>query len=419
MRRPRKSPSSRLLADSQRLVLFSQALLESGSRLEERAWERNLDALVGRLLRNDHQDVIDAALDRLFDAGSEAAEVLMEALEHASESAAIEFENATYDALLIALPILAWTRFSIPVGPIPADLLESFSARLHALILAPGAKAALAPSLLSLDQLPRDAAQTYALMAKMAQAALQDVPAKPSPRSTDVPQFLADSRFLLAAVVVPAGQPVFSWQDTQPPHDVAMRQAETLMRWRTEMTADIARSLPGCNTELLLPNAYYDACRAAEKAIRPASILAADYYLTQTLNVASSELQANIAAFVEEDSDGRVEEYRIGFSVGQDSDVVYGIVWPLIGNELDGAPLQPAPFENLMPSAPGAESRTPLDEVMALLRRCGITRIRHHDEQFVMEFCDDCGAPLYPDPLGNLVHAEMPEDVPAAPGHFH
>ncbi|HZX29583.1 MAG TPA: DUF2863 family protein, partial [Telluria sp.] len=32
---------------------------------------------------------------------------------------------------------------------------------------------------------------------------------------------------------------------------------------------------------------------------------------------------------------------------------------------------------------------------------------------------DDCGAPLFADPVGELVHAEMPEDAPVGTEHFH
>jgi hypothetical protein len=35
------------------------------------------------------------------------------------------------------------------------------------------------------------------------------------------------------------------------------------------------------------------------------------------------------------------------------------------------------------------------------------------DHHFPMEFCDDCGAPMYPNPEGELVHAEMPEQPPS------
>ena len=37
----------------------------------------------------------------------------------------------------------------------------------------------------------------------------------------------------------------------------------------------------------------------------------------------------------------------------------------------------------------------------------------------LMHFCGDCGAPLFADPTGELVHAEMPEDAPAGTEHFH
>jgi hypothetical protein len=42
------------------------------------------------------------------------------------------------------------------------------------------------------------------------------------------------------------------------------------------------------------------------------------------------------------------------------------------------------------------------------------------DQRFPLEFCDDCGAPLYPNPEGEPVHAEMPEEqTEATPRHLH
>jgi hypothetical protein len=43
--------------------------------------------------------------------------------------------------------------------------------------------------------------------------------------------------------------------------------------------------------------------------------------------------------------------------------------------------------------------------------------IKKHNERFVAEDCDDCGAPLSADPSGELVHAE-PEDTPQGDEHF-
>ena len=43
MRRPSKDPSNKLSAESQRLVSISQSIVQAGSRLEERTFERQLD----------------------------------------------------------------------------------------------------------------------------------------------------------------------------------------------------------------------------------------------------------------------------------------------------------------------------------------------------------------------------------------
>src|SRR5690606_29058624 len=79
----KKNSGSKLSADSQRLTTFSQAIDQAASRLEERYWEDQLDALLHKLLRNHHQDAIDAALDHLFKQESGAYDALMESVEAA------------------------------------------------------------------------------------------------------------------------------------------------------------------------------------------------------------------------------------------------------------------------------------------------------------------------------------------------
>ena len=415
MRRPAKSASPKLSADSQRLANFAQAIVLSSSRLEERGWEMHLDALLNKLLKSGHQDTIDGALDQLFKTDSNACDALMEAVEAVSESCVIEHDEQLFDALLLAVPILAWTRFSIAAGPLAADAVMTLSAHLHAHVLAPDVRMTMAPTLFAIDQLPRTHVETHALTYKLAMAALKNTPQKSAPASTDTAPFLADTRYLLAAIVVPAGAPLLRWQASLNLSD----RDDALAQWQAQAMPNIARLLPGCGIELLLPEAYYLACREGDRQIRPASIRAAVHFLTHTLSVDARELHAVIGSFGEDTPDGRADEYRIGFTVGQVDEVVYGVVWPLYGEEDEDEPVDPdaAPLQRLVVGE--APRPTPLEEITTLLREAGVTRITRHGERFPMEFCDDCGAPLFPDPDAELVHAEMPEDAPQGAAHFH
>ncbi|UUZ57343.1 DUF2863 family protein [Massilia sp. H-1] len=95
----------------------------------------------------------------------------------------------------------------------------------------------------------------------------------------------------------------------------------------------------------------------------------------------------------------------------QATDVIYGIVWPLYGQEdEDGTPVEGLVNARRRPERPeGAARRN-----RRAPERCG----RHpcqtsQQERFAAEYCDDCGGPLFADPVGELVHAEMPDDAPA------
>lgn len=420
MRRPSKDPSNKLSAESQRLVSISQSIVQAGSRLEERIFERQLDTQLQKLLKTGHQDTVDSTLNVLFKDDLNAYDVLMEGVEAVSESSTmvdvVDGVETTYQALLVAAPVLAWTRFSIASGSIPGELLTVLSAHFAAHLLAEGTQMSMAPTLFAIDQLPRTHAETYAMTHKLAQAAHKGASVKPLARPADTAPFLADTRYLLVAVVAPLGAPLFRWQEAQHLTNFTAEREAALEQWRTQATPSIARLLPGCGIEMLLPEAYYVACREADKLIRPVSIRAAVHYLTNTLGVEASDLRAVIAAFGEETTDGQIDEYRVSFTMRQEADVIYGIVWPLYGQEDE----EGTPLEGLTHSALATgEIVRPIDEIVAHLNDCGITHIKRHAERFVVEYCDDCGAPLFADPTGELVHAEMPEDTPQGGEHFH
>lgn len=415
MRRFSKSSSNKLSADSQRLVSIAQGMAQASSRLEERIWEHSLDGLIYKALKGSHQETVDAALEHLFRGELPAYDALLEAVEAGSESCAVEHEGVQYQALLIAIPILAWTRFSIASGTVSEELRRTLCAHLHGHILAADVRLAMAPTLYAIDQLPRNHVETFGLTQKLAQAAVKGTQIRPPANAPETAPFLADTRYLLAAVAAPAGMPLFGWQESLNPEG----RAAALEQWRTQAMPNIATLLPGCGIDLLMPEAYYIACREADKQIRPASIRAAVHFLTNTLGVEPSALRAVIGSFSEDPMGGRVDEYRIGFTMRQNPDVIYGVVWPLYDQE-DEDEAAVSSFESLAaPEVLDTGLCTPLEEIIALLRSCGVTHVKRHAERFPMEFCDDCGAPLYPDPDAELVHAEMPEDTPASTGHFH
>lgn len=417
MRRLSKNPAQKLSAESQRLVMLAEAVVSSGSRLEARAWENALDAQTQKLLKTHHQAGIDNALDHLFTIEPDGYDALMEAVESCSESVIVEHEDELYDALLVAIPILAWTRFSIASGPVSTDVIQTLSTHLSAHVLAPDVRITTAPMLYAIDQLPQTPADTYALTNRMAQAALKGESIRVTADAPETAPFLADTRYLLATVVVVAGAPLFRWQASMDLQD----RTTSLERWQEQAMPNIVRLLPGCGIELLLPQGYYTACREADRDIRPASIRAAVHYLTHNLDIEPDALQVVLGAFGEEMPEPRIDEYRIGFLLTDNTEVIYGIVWPLYGSEDAEQALRVigdvAATASVTMSPPLQLS--PLEEIISLLAECGIRKVTQHSERFQLEFCDDCGAPLYPDLEGELVHPEMPEDAPEPTTHFH
>jgi hypothetical protein len=158
----------------------------------------------------------------------------------------------------------------------------------------------------------------------------------------------------------------------------------------------IAPLFPACAIEPITPDAYHTACRQADRASRPYSLKASVAFLQTTLSLMASDLRAVIGPF----HDRRLEEYRIGFTLRNQAEVIHGVVWPLLDAE--------------------DETTDVAGQIETTLRESGVSQVNQLDQRFPMEYCDDCGAPLYPDPNGEPVHAEMPEDHEGThPTHLH
>ena len=395
MARPRAKSPPRLTRDAERLIALALGLNASGSLTEDRFWEAEMSTLVAKLLENGNDAPIDGALDHLYQTNLGAYDTLIELVENESESLGTTQGERQWQALLVAAPIVVWSKYAIPSGAMSRDHAETLQVHLQAHVLAQGARVAMLPYLYSIDQLPRHFSELRRLAAKLAEAAIaNEKPKIDLARLPETAHLLADTRFIIACAAVPKGQALFRWQEDASGH---AGRAGSLEQWIAQARPTISKLLPGCVFESLLPDAYYVNCRESDRRVRPFGIRAAVAFLENALAAKPDELQAVVAGFGEE----RVDEYRIAFITGAESEIAHGVVWPLYGREDENA-------------RPG-----PIDEVVAQLNECGITEVKRLTGTFTPEYCEDCGAPLFANGEGEIVHAELPEEADTHTAHFH
>jgi hypothetical protein len=109
-----------------RLVQLATSLSESSSQIEDDFWEKQLTALVVHLIASGAEETLMAALDPLYRETSPAYGALVSRIEACAETRYAETPDGL-DALMIAIPILSWSRFPIPAGAIPPAQLDTIA----------------------------------------------------------------------------------------------------------------------------------------------------------------------------------------------------------------------------------------------------------------------------------------------------
>ncbi|HMV00119.1 MAG TPA: DUF2863 family protein [Rhodocyclaceae bacterium] len=390
MKRTRFGSRDRISRDAAELQRLAAGLSESGGKLEDAYWERQLAELVENMLRHGAEDDLNSALDRLFDLNPRAHDELADMVESRAETTRLEVGGQSLDVLLFAAPILAWSRFSISSGTLPRSTTETVAVQLGAHVFASDTRIALADYLFSPDQLPRSFCDTWQLTRELGLAALEGKPlAIDTANLPETNRFLSDVRYLVGAVVLPPGRPVFRWNEKDGSKEVALKE------WIRQGSPSLEPLLTGCAWQPLLADAYHSACRQADRASRPYSVKASVAFLQTVQGITPADLRAVVGPCY----DRRLEEFRVGFGPRDKEDIWHGVVWPLLGAEDEASDAQ--------------------GEIETVLRECGVKDVVIHDHRFPMEFCDDCGAPMYPNPEGELVHAEMPEQPAASSQVLH
>lgn len=382
MKRRRLYGRHRLSRDAERLAWLAQGLADSGSRLEDVWLEAEMSALIEKQLKAADEDALNQALDRLRETNVRAYDELADLIEAACEVS----QSAEDSSLLIALPVLAWSRYAIPTRSVPKPQLDALRAQLLAHVLSADASVYFADYLFSPDQLPQGYADTWALAETLRQAAAAKRDLKVAAGGLPESQiFVSDVRYLIGVVRVPTGRPVFRW------NEVDGGRAAVLVNWREQGGPNFQGLLTGSSYEVLTPDAYFAAWRQADMDTRPFALKAAVAYLQSLFNLPANRIRAVAAPYYEHG----LEEWRISFLRAGSDDVVHGVTWPLLGNDDENADLG--------------------GEIEALLKSTGIGDVRILNTRMPVEYCDDCGAPLFPGPDGENVHAELPEEIQDAP----
>jgi hypothetical protein len=384
MKRTRFGTRDRLSRDAAELQRLASGLSESGGKLEDAFWDARLAETVDALLKNGAEDDINTALDRLFEANPRAHDELADMVESRAETTRLEALGRSFDILLFAAPVLAWSRFSIPASSLPKSTLEALAVQLGAHVFGADTRIALADFLFSPDQLPRSFCDTWQLCRDLGEAALAGSHvAVDSDGMAETNRFLSDVRYLIGAIAVPTGAAIFRWNEKDGSREGALKE------WIRQGSPNLEPLLTGCAWQPLLPDAYHAACRNADRLSRPYSLKASVAFLQTALGL----MPADIRAVVGPCYDRRMEEYRVGLGPKDKDETYHGIVWPLLGAE--------------------DEATDAAGEIETVLRECGVKDVIFLDHHFPLEFCDDCGAPLYPNAEAEMAHAEMPEQ-PAA-----
>jgi uncharacterized protein YuzB (UPF0349 family) len=290
---------------------------------------------------------------------------------------------------LFAVPMLVWSRFAIPAGPLNRDVLKDVKTQLHTHVFAADAELVMADCLLSPDQLPRGFVETRKLAGQLLRALdkSQDLAMSADQLPPTAP-FLSDVRYVVGLARSQPEKPLYRWQEPGASRD------SVLKAWQALGTEALRPSLPACALQVLLPNAYFSAAREADRQLRAFSLVAAVDFLSATHNVEPLQLRTVIAPY----GDRELEEYRVSFGLLNKTGIVHGIVWPLLDTEdVEGIP----------------------DDIAHRLQALGVKDITVLESRQPMEYCDDCGAPLYPTASGDSVHTDEPEDFVQAPLNLH
>jgi hypothetical protein len=383
MSTPKLSRKKSILSLQQQLLNAAIAAAQTATENDSEKLSFVMHELIVSLLDAGKDAQLFAALDTLWEQNQAAYELLADHIEMSIETDSCANGDAYF---FIAIPILVWSRNTLPSGQMDSSSIQALTTAVKNYWLSDISQLFIGNTLYTPDTLPDGFCATQKIAAKHFELAKKGRPlnVKVASAITDRDNnYLADSRFLLAVARGDPSQPFFKVL-LNAEGETDLLQHELL--WREVAHPTVAPYFVGCAYDVMSPKPYYQANRSAELAIRGFSLHAAILMVMTNMEVTADALRVVIAPC----HGNQFEEYRVSVLLKDDNAVLQGVTWPLLGREETQAEL--------------------LEEILAHLKALGLNRIRLIEDEMSMEYCDDCEAPLFPDPDADMVHAGNPDD---------
>lgn len=356
-------------------------MIESSSRLEDTGLENRLIGLCEAALAAGDDTEIEAALSRLKDDQGRVYDHLLGAAEECAQS--VVDENGA--AILLLIPILAWSRYTFNHGPLDQETLVGLGQAVARHLAGPGARAVMGNAMFTPENVPEAFCQVRGLLQRLRNSEdpvveVRDLITRPA---EDV---FTDSRYLVCAVLADTPQHLF--RDSAESY---FERARALMDFCLEAEDLLDFTMIGTVFKVQPPQAFFSAWRLTEQSLR--------YWGAKTLvdfveamGYAPGHVKASIGFFVPgaKTPPDTMSELRIALCPKDDPQrVLCGVAWAVTLDELEQS------------------------EALAqdLLISKGVHDITVHSQSFTLEWCDDCGSPLYANPDGMVVHVEPEQET--------
>ncbi len=369
-----------LRCSREELVRTALLLNESCCLMEDRALEVHLEMLCNLALCAGDDSDIEAALSVLKRDNSEAYDHLLSVAEECAQT--VVDENGA--SVLLMIPILAWSRYNNFYGRMDDDMLVEVADCVRDNFATPHARVTVSKTMLTTDHIPDSFRTVRGILDEMRCGKHGDLYDLQRLIGTRPPPDFADTRYIVCAVSAPAPSELF-----RSPLETIQQRARAMMDFCLEMHNILEFTMIGSVFEVEPPSAFFSCWRNTEASMRIWSCKALVDFVS-AMNYAPGEVTASLAIFVPgaKADDEQMPELRIGLSARNDPEhVIAGLAWPLVREDYDR-------YVNL--------ARDILDYK-------GIAEIIEHEQSFPLEWCEDCGSPLYATPTGLVVHVELPE----------